>query len=172
MCIRDSADAGMSKAVEGVSRWQQRKAAKAQMYATSTEAQNNSGIAARRVLATDAKYTPRTGAAWKGNAWGLASTQVQGRQSAKDTRFSSGSRNGELWYGQKRQLNTELPPDDARNFLARGTGAGKKVSAELERLKKEAAEAKQKRRDAKAERERRKAEELSLIHISEPTRPY
>ena len=152
----------MSKTVEGVSRWQQRKAAKAQMYATSTEAQNNSGIAARRVLATDAKYAPRTGAGWKGNAWGLASTQVQGRQSAKDTRFSSGSRQGELWYGQKRQLNTELPPDDAPNFLGRGTGADKKMSADLERLKTEAAEAKRKRAAAKAERERRKAEAGTL----------
>ena len=91
------------------------------MYATSTEAQNNSGIASRRthVGATDEKYAPRTGAGWKGNAWGLASTQVQGRQSAKDTRFSSGARRGELWYGQKRQLNTELPPEDAPNFLGR-----------------------------------------------------
>ena len=112
----------MSKPVEGVSRWQQRKAAKAHMYATSTE-QEGRGVAARRQLATDSKYVPRTGQNWKGSAWGLASTQVSGRQNEKHTRFSSGARRGELWYGEKRQLNTDLPPDDAPNFLARGSAA-------------------------------------------------
>eukprot|EP00908_Phaeocystis_cordata_P011625 Transcript_22545.p1 GENE.Transcript_22545~~Transcript_22545.p1 ORF type:complete len:171 (-),score=57.91 Transcript_22545:28-510(-) len=144
----------MSKPVEGVSRWQQRKAAKAHMYATSTE-QEGRGVAARRQLATDSKYVPRTGQNWKGSAWGLASTQVSGRQNEKHTRFSSGARRGELWYGEKRQLNTDLPPDDAPNFLARGSG-GAKASSDIDKLAKEAADLKRKREEAKAAREKRR----------------
>ena len=94
-----------SKPAEGVSRWAQRKAAKAQMYAMSSE-QQGGNVASRRMQTTDSKYVPRTSEGWSGQAWGLASTKVQGRQNAQDTRFSSGSRRGELYYGERRKLST------------------------------------------------------------------
>ena len=99
----------MSKPAEGVSRWAQRKAAKAQMYATSTEQQGGNVASRRMQQTTDSKYVPRTGEGWSGKAWGLASTKVQGRQNAQDTRFSSGSRRGELYYGERRKLSTVRP---------------------------------------------------------------
>eukprot|EP00965_Chrysotila_dentata_P169208 5587952-Pleurochrysis_carterae.AAC.1 len=105
----------------GVSRWQQRKAAKAMMYAMSTEQDAGSAIAARRQLATGERYAPRTGGEWQGKAWGLGSTKVGGRQAASATRYSAaGSRRGELYYGQKRTFNTDLPPEDPKSFLSRG----------------------------------------------------
>ena len=90
---------------EGVSRWKQRQAAKAMMYAMSNE-RSGDAIAARRQLATADKYAPQV-QGWQGQAWGLASTKVSGRQDPKATRFSAGgSRGGELFYGQKREFNS------------------------------------------------------------------
>jgi len=103
---------------EGVSRWKQRQAAKAMMYAMSNE-QDGNAIAARRQLTTAAKYVPQVDG-WQGRAWGLSSTKVSGRQNPKQTRFSGGgSSRGELYYGQKRQFSTDLPPEDPNSFLAR-----------------------------------------------------
>ena len=94
-------------AAEGVSRWQQRKAAKAQMYAMSNE-QEGSGVLARRNHVSGGvadKYAPRVGG-WQGKAWGLANTKVADRQSASATRFSAGGR-GELFY--VRRAGFQLP---------------------------------------------------------------
>jgi len=102
---------------EGVSRWQQRKAAKAMMYAMSNE-QSGDAVASRRLVASSNKYVPQV-QNWKGQAWGLASTKVGGRQDASKTRFSASGSGGELYYGQKRKFNTDLPPDDPVSFLSR-----------------------------------------------------
>ena len=106
---------------EGVSRWKQRQAAKSMMYAMSSEGSGGS-VAARRQHSIAAKYEPPTSNEWKGQAWGLASTKVGGKQNAKSTRFSGngGSRSGgELYYGQKRQLSSDLPPEDPVSYLSR-----------------------------------------------------
>ena len=113
---------------EGVSRWQQRKAAKAMMYATSNE-QEGGSILSRRRKTGDERYQPR-GNEWQGRAWGLASTKVAGRKDPKTTRFSAGgsSRGGELYYGQKREFSTDLPPDDPVSYLGRQNDGKKKQS--------------------------------------------
>ena len=63
---------------EGVSRYAQRKAAKAMMYAQSTE-QEGAGILGRRMhlQGGTSKYAPHVGG-WQGKAWGLAGTKVAG----------------------------------------------------------------------------------------------
>ena len=101
---------------EGVSRWRQRQAAKQMMYAMSVEGSGDA-IAARRHLQSSSKYEPEI-ENWKGKAWGLASTKVSDRQDPKKTRFSgSGSGRGETYYGQKRELSSELPPEDPVSWL-------------------------------------------------------
>ena len=100
------------------------------MYAMSNERETSGAtIAGRRAQAVDNKYAPRSGENWQGRAWGLASTKVGGRQNPKATRFGSGSR-GELYYGQKRELSTDLPPDDPGSFLSRGPPPKAKLAEE------------------------------------------
>ena len=98
---------------EGVSRWKQRQAAKQMMYALSQEGSGD--VTARRKLQETQKYEPSIGD-WKGKVWGLASSKVINRQDASTTRFS-GSGNGEVYYGERRQLSSDLPPEDPPSWL-------------------------------------------------------
>ena len=96
------AGGGIGGEGEGVSRWKQRQAAKQMMYALSQEGSGD--VTARRKLQETQKYEPSIGD-WKGKVWGLASSKVINRQDASTTRFS-GSGNGEVYYGERRQLSS------------------------------------------------------------------
>ena len=87
----------------------------ASIYANSTERAQK---VSRRARGTG-RYAPKgadVGGAdsWKGAAFGLASSK------AKNPRFDPKLRRGELYYGQKRPLSTDVCPDEPRtSFLDR-----------------------------------------------------
>ena len=63
----------------GPSRAQQRKAAKAMMYATSAEGTGADLSSRRHFESGGSAYIPRVGGRWQGKAWGHSSTTVSGR---------------------------------------------------------------------------------------------
>ncbi|KOO29335.1 hypothetical protein Ctob_006248 [Chrysochromulina tobinii] len=154
---------------EDVSRWQQRKAMKVMMYAMSDEQRGD--VASRRMQAQSAKYVPQV-QNWKGEAWGLASTKVGGRQDPSKTRISASSGSGELYYGQKRKFNTDLPPEDPSSFLNRRkpqpSSSSLRAAKDAERAAAEQAraakkEAERKRREIKqAKDKKRKASRVRI----------
>ena len=115
------------------SRFQQRKAAKAMMYATSNEAEVRELSTRRnRDAVRGGKYAPPDGQRWTGQAFGLASSKAEGRLDRSATRFHADGVRGEQYYGQRRGLNQEAGPAVPGSRLARGGGGPPRTSAAVE----------------------------------------
>ena len=114
------------------SRFQQRKAAKAMMYATSNEAEVRELSTRRnRDAVRGGKYAPPDGQRWTGQAFGLASSKAEGRLDRSATRFHADGVRGEQYYGQRRGSTRRraLVPGSR---LARGGGGPPRTSAAVE----------------------------------------
>ena len=115
------------------SRFQQRKAAKAMMYATSNEAEVRELSTRRnRDAVRGGKYAPPDGQRWTGQAFGLASSKAEGRLDRSATRFHADGVRGEQYYGQRRGLNQEAGPAVPGSRFARGGGGPPRTSAAVE----------------------------------------
>ncbi|KAJ1637009.1 hypothetical protein T492DRAFT_955582 [Pavlovales sp. CCMP2436] len=142
-----------------VNRWAKRREERAALYASSTEQAQTVNL--RRSRAEEhPRYDPGYTDGWKGKAWGLASTKVQGRQSEKATRYSGGGR-GELYYGQKRAFNLDVPPEDPVSFLQRAPPKPKPAAAPPAPAAAAAEASAQPPAKAKTERRRRRSESSS-----------